>query len=140
MKSLSFCAAVIAAAIAPLASANAQTQPSEADKAAEQKIVQDAQKRVCDELKDCRSAIFRFGKTIRQGNGPFVACGEVNSKNGFGGYTGFEIWLLPVGALTPPYLEEIYPQFMRDQMHSGPCAQPNPGESAQPTPPTDPSK
>jgi hypothetical protein len=42
-----------------------------------------------NQLKDPESATFR-GVHFYSGGGIPVACGEVNAKNGFGGYTGFE--------------------------------------------------
>jgi hypothetical protein len=47
------------------------------------------QERVRTRLKDPDSAQFRNVRTYR-GSGIPIACGEVNSKNGFGGYTGFQ--------------------------------------------------
>lgn len=42
-----------------------------------------------NKLKDPVSAEFR-NSTVSRVNGNPVVCGEVNAKNGFGGYTGFQ--------------------------------------------------
>jgi hypothetical protein len=54
-------------------------------------VITDAEKSICDSLKDCESARFRNEviKTIHNGQ-TTVVCGEVNAKNSFGGYTGFQ--------------------------------------------------
>lgn len=43
-------------------------------------------------LKDPESAQFRNERVSRSSGNP-VVCGEVNAKNGFGGFTGFEPYI-----------------------------------------------
>ena len=49
---------------------------------------------IASQLKDPSSAQFRGMKARRTDKGAVVVCGEVNAKNGFGGYIGFTpfIW------------------------------------------------
>jgi hypothetical protein len=47
------------------------------------------QNAIKSKLKDPESALFRNVKFHSSGGIP-VTCGEVNAKNGFGGYSGFE--------------------------------------------------
>lgn len=52
-----------------------------------------------DRLKDPKSADFR-NVFLNSAGGAVVACGEVNSRNGFGGYVGFQSFVAsPVGGL-----------------------------------------
>lgn len=51
--------------------------------------VMEMQDRVRAQLKDPDSAEFRAGHFSEKG-GAKVVCGEVNSKNSFGGFTGFQ--------------------------------------------------
>ena len=48
---------------------------------------------VKDKLKDPSSAQFRNVYFHRNKGQPPITCGEVNSKNGFGGYVGFQPFL-----------------------------------------------
>lgn len=49
-----------------------------------------AKKEVADQLRDPSSAQFRNLQTVRQQDGTVAVCGQVNSKNAFGGYGGFQ--------------------------------------------------
>lgn len=49
-----------------------------------------AEQSIKDKLKDPNSAEFRNFKLSSKGH----PCGEVNSKNGFGGYTGFKRYMI----------------------------------------------
>ncbi|MGR6534027.1 hypothetical protein [Brevundimonas sp. RM1] len=51
--------------------------------------VRDAKDAVRNTLRDPGSAEFRRIKVVRSDGQPRVVCGEVNSKNAFGGYVGF---------------------------------------------------
>ncbi|MCE1236691.1 MAG: hypothetical protein LWW93_10075 [Hyphomicrobiales bacterium] len=52
-----------------------------------------------DRLKDPKSADFR-NVFLNSSGGAVVACGEVNSRNGFGGYVGFQPFVAsPVGGI-----------------------------------------
>lgn len=44
-------------------------------------------------LRDPDSAQFS-DSVVRDGKGPRVVCGYVNSRNGFGGYTGNTMWIV----------------------------------------------
>ena len=64
-------------------------------------------------LKDPDSATFRnvrFHKAILEGKPTPVTCGEVNSKNGFGGFSGFQRFISGGGAATT-FLEEEVEDF-----------------------------
>lgn len=60
-----------------------------ADKAQQQLWIVKSQEAITARLKDPDSVKFRNVGFYSGGSAP-VACGEVNAKNGFGGYTGFE--------------------------------------------------
>ena len=47
-----------------------------------------------DHLRDPASAMFRNIQLRRNKNGDIVLCGEANAKNGFGGYTGFQPFII----------------------------------------------
>ncbi len=67
---------------------------------------------VREKLKDADSANFRntfFNYASLQGKRIPVSCGEVNSKNSFGGYTGFERYVSAGEGLT--YLESEVSDF-----------------------------
>jgi hypothetical protein len=100
----------------------AQAQPSEADKTVAQRVIADAQKQVCQRLTDCTSAQFRYGKMV-QYQGRYLACGEISSKSSAGAY---QIWIFLVGSSEPPMLEDSLPELTREQIRTGPCAQPTP--------------
>jgi len=52
--------------------------------------IKKAHDRVLTVLKDSDSAKFRNDKKYKSGtNGSIIVCGEVNSKNSYGGFTGF---------------------------------------------------
>lgn len=68
-------------------SSSAPRPPTMAEKDAD--WAAEMQLRVKAQLKDPSSAQFRSVRTYH-GSGTPVVCGEVNSKNGFGGYGGFQ--------------------------------------------------
>ncbi len=59
----------------------------------------DAEHALKAQLRDGESAQFRNEKAYRQPNGSFIVCGEVNAKNGFGGYSGFETFVAAGAAI-----------------------------------------
>ncbi|MGN6123959.1 MAG: hypothetical protein ACTHOJ_13490 [Sphingomonas oligoaromativorans] len=73
-------------------------------------------------LKDPESAKYRNLFVSRLSGGGMALCGEVNSKNGFGGYTGFKGFVVLPGDGAPAIIEdeasgmgaeidaELYPQ------------------------------
>ena len=83
--------------------------------AASTALVVKARRAVAETLKDAPSARFRL---VRKGNDRdrVRVCGEVNSKNGFGGYTGFqkfvyfsdtgETFILDEDSPSPSYVKE----------------------------------
>jgi hypothetical protein len=66
--------------------------PATGDAASQSYLISSAQQRVTSRLQDPESA--RFGKWAAaiDDDGRQVACGEVNAKNGFDGYTGATVW------------------------------------------------
>jgi hypothetical protein len=57
-------------------------------------------------LRDPESA--QFGRVWAGGDSQFVACGKVNAKNGFGGYTGEEFyWGVPPLVITSSDVEKL---------------------------------
>lgn len=83
-------------ASAPVAqqhSAASVTQPSP-----DVQVIATAQSLVKDRLKDPESAQFRNVRRLPDGD----VCGEVNSKNGFGGYVGFQhFWIIRAQSSQP---------------------------------------
>lgn len=59
----------------------------------------EAKKEVSYQLRDPSSAQFRNLRTVRQQDGTVAVCGEVNSKNAFGGYGGFQDFVVWEGAV-----------------------------------------
>ncbi|RUR38563.1 hypothetical protein [Vreelandella populi] len=53
-----------------------------------------AQRLVRESLRDGRSAEFRALQVIQAGSGGRYVCGEVNSKNAFGGYSGHQRFIV----------------------------------------------
>lgn len=49
-----------------------------------------AQSVVAGQMKDPASVQFRGDRAFTMSNGDVAFCGEVNAKNSYGGYTGFE--------------------------------------------------
>lgn len=49
-----------------------------------------SQSAIAQDLKDPSSAQFRGLRTFALGNGERITCGEVNGKNSFGAYVGFQ--------------------------------------------------
>lgn len=60
--------------------------------------IADAKKEIAKDLRDPESAQYRKENAARMPRG-FLVCGEINSKNGFGGYTGFKPFLFYTGKL-----------------------------------------
>lgn len=52
--------------------------------------MRDAKKRVANETRDPSSVQFRDVRYVRQVDGSRAVCGEINAKNAYGGYVGFE--------------------------------------------------
>lgn len=82
MKIAGFAAVLLAIALAACA---------EADHSA---VIGKAQAEIASQLKDPSSAQFRNVKAGKTDKGFDIVCGEVNARNGFGGYVGFTpfIW------------------------------------------------
>jgi hypothetical protein len=58
---------------------------------------------VSADLRDPDSAQWRNIRTAKWDNGVTYVCGEVNAKNGFGAYGGFEPFVVDVNAGTVVY-------------------------------------
>lgn len=58
-----------------------------------------AKRAVASRLKDPGSAQFRNLKRVEQVAGEAAICGEVNGKNSFGGYSGFEEFVYKGGSV-----------------------------------------
>lgn len=54
------------------------------------------QRAVADEMRDPESARFRSVTVIVDANGADALCGQINAKNAYGGYVGFEWFYAPV--------------------------------------------
>ncbi|MEM9995153.1 MAG: hypothetical protein AAGE79_13615 [Acinetobacter pittii] len=57
------------------------------------KVIIEAKRYIKNNLKDPDSAVFRNVEAYFTRDGNTVACGEVNAKNSYGGYTGFK-WFI----------------------------------------------
>lgn len=57
------------------------------------------QKFVADEMRDPESSRFRNVTVVVDANGSDALCGQINSKNAYGGYVGFEWFYAPIVAL-----------------------------------------
>ena len=77
-------------------------------------IIPNAEQRISDRLKDPSSAQFR--NVFVSENGHYV-CGEVNSKNGFGGYTGFKHFVV-TGTDTSHQLSEADMEMFHSNVDS----------------------
>jgi len=73
-------------------SSDSSTKPTAADKqsARDSFLMVKGQESVLSKLKDPKSADFRAVYLLRSGDDRAAICGEVNSKNAFGGYVGFQ--------------------------------------------------
>lgn len=74
--------------------------------------------KVRERLKDPDSATFRGTRTFHGGGAP-VACGEVNSKNGFGGMGGYQRFvaagdIIALEEQVEGGLQETWDQFCRE--------------------------
>ncbi len=95
-------------AASPAAVANKDAKAAREEKMQENLWIIKTQDGVRSRLKDPASAEFR-NVFFKRHEGTPIACGEVNSKNGFGGFTGFQHF---VGAgETMIYLEEEVSDF-----------------------------
>lgn len=78
----------------------------------EAQIVAAAQETVADSLKDPESARFR-GVAIKTYNGNRIVCGEVNAKNSYGGYVGYEPFVAGFTSSTLLAKDSQYPDIQR---------------------------
>lgn len=71
--------------------------------------------RLLRELRDPGSAQFRNVQVLQanQGNRGYTFCGEVNSKNGFGGYAGFKRFIADpqMTVVNEALIPNAWPQF-----------------------------
>lgn len=92
---LSGCAATNnphSASPAPIAKPAAYSGPAWYRVAASDEQKSFAQEKVAYSLKDPSSAQFRSLYALSRGMGDDTVCGEVNAKNGYGGYVGFRMF------------------------------------------------
>lgn len=78
------------------------TTLSEAKKIDIQAFVAEAKAELTKDFKDPNSATYRNVAVYKDGDNELVLCGEVNSKNSFGGYVGFSLF-----ASSPGYVSII---------------------------------
>ncbi|HRO04468.1 MAG TPA: hypothetical protein PLS69_12770, partial [Terricaulis sp.] len=69
---------------------------------AEKALFAEVENAVREQLRDPRSAIFRNVRRVATRIDPnaHVVCGEVNSRNGFGGYAGFRMFAVDNAGVT----------------------------------------
>jgi hypothetical protein len=63
----------------------------------ERQVISDAEQKVASLLRDPSSAQFRNVRHRVSETGANIVCGEVNAKNAFGGYAGFQRFLYDAG-------------------------------------------
>lgn len=84
----------------------AAEEPRRRDKDDELDWINVTQDHVRQSTRDPSSAQFRGSKVYYFKNKTPVVCGEINSKNGFGGYTGYQRFIAS-GEKFGPFLEEM---------------------------------
>ncbi|MGP9798170.1 hypothetical protein ACT3UJ_12520 [Halomonas sp. 86] len=72
--------------------------------------VKKSKEAVADRLRDPDSAQFRNIKSGKASNGLETVCGEVNGKNAYGAYSGYERFIANNGGRAV-YLESQWPTF-----------------------------
>lgn len=99
----------VVAASAAVGPADAQTKSNDS---AQMKayVLSNGKNAVKMKLKDPKSATFRNLDVHKGADGMYVMCGEVNSKNSFGGYTGFQKFV-SVGTPEGTFLQEEVSDF-----------------------------
>ena|SRR6185503_9265874 len=76
----------------------------------------DEENAVREHLNDPRSAQFQNERSLTNKNGNKVVCGEVNAKNGFGGYVGFTRFYVEDWSYTRVGIEKVgYDQGFEEQ-------------------------
>jgi hypothetical protein len=90
----------------------------------EARVISLAEQVVTEGLRDPQSAMFRnvtihhrdchSGQCIDDPAGQVIVCGEVNAKNGFGGYTGFEGFVVWNGRVITHEVFDVTPQLWAD--------------------------
>lgn len=88
-KALLWIIGIIIAGFVLLAGLGAITKTDKPEGASDFEYIRVNEERIASRLKDPGSAQFRGSVVSRSGGVP-VVCGEVNAKNGFGGYTGHQ--------------------------------------------------
>jgi len=85
---------------------DSSNRPTESDKqgATDSFLIAKGQESVLSKLKDPKSADFRRVYLLRSKDNMAAICGEVNSKNAFGGYVGFQRFISS-GAPEATFLE-----------------------------------
>ena len=90
---------------ADAADGGANGTPDPARERSDRSIIRESEARLLSRLKDAESAKFSDVLVVRSSGKP-VVCGYVNSKNGFGGYTGKRAFVAPDGG-TPISEEDL---------------------------------
>jgi hypothetical protein len=106
---------IISTLISSLASCDFKSSEETKKKAKEEEVTKQLLGFLKNELKDADSAQFKnvkFGKLKYSGGESYAICGEVNAKNSFGGYSGFEGFIVSYLATGAPdvALEELASQ------------------------------
>lgn len=81
--------------------------------------IQVAKIRVKEQLRDPGSATFRSVTALETPKGGVIVCGEVNSKNGFGGFTGHKKFVRSSDTLV---MEESFDAAEFVTLWNGTCA------------------
>lgn len=74
----------------------AQVSAAKLAKKSEADLIVDAQRQVADLMKDPESTKFRKSKIVKGDDSIDTLCGEINSKNSYGGYVGFKSFAVAV--------------------------------------------
>ena len=92
-------------------------------------LAKEAEAAVCAKLKDCGSARFRNVRFIMSkktdGSMAPIVCGEVNAKNSYGGYEGFQPFAYYPGEHPLALTAEMIPGGAPPDMFQKLCAPPS---------------
>lgn len=84
-------------------------------------MIRDAEKAMTAKLRDPDSAQYRNMAVRRTSSGQLHVCGEVNAKNGYGGYAGFERFIyLSTGSLVTRDIGQAFEQAWQNGCQPAP--------------------